>query len=54
MANPQQLLAELEWQVAAGANEAIGEVPSLREVEWRALGIRHLGVKLHASIPKTE
>lgn len=30
MTNPQQLLAELEWQYYAGADEAVGEVPNLR------------------------
>ena len=29
MTNPQQLLAELEWQIAAGADEAIGESAGL-------------------------
>jgi uracil-DNA glycosylase len=29
MANPQQLLEQLEWQCAAGADEAIGEKPGL-------------------------
>lgn len=30
MRNPQQLLADLEWQVHAGADEAVGEVAGLR------------------------
>jgi DNA polymerase len=29
MPTPQQLLAQLEWQIAAGADEAIGEKPGL-------------------------
>ena len=29
MTNPQQMLAELEWQIAVGADEAIGEAPGL-------------------------
>jgi len=29
MANPHQLLADLEWQYAAGADEAVGDVPGL-------------------------
>ena len=33
MTNPQQLLADLEWQVAAGADEAIGEMPTL--AQWK-------------------
>jgi uracil-DNA glycosylase family 4 len=31
MLNPQQLLDALSWQVEAGADEAIGETPTLRE-----------------------
>ncbi|HUY68797.1 MAG TPA: uracil-DNA glycosylase, partial [Alphaproteobacteria bacterium] len=29
MANLQQLLSDLEWQISSGADEAVGEVPSL-------------------------
>ncbi|MDX2027671.1 MAG: uracil-DNA glycosylase [Alphaproteobacteria bacterium] len=29
MTSPEQLLTQLEWQVAAGADEAIGDVPGL-------------------------
>ncbi|HEU0117785.1 MAG TPA: uracil-DNA glycosylase [Alphaproteobacteria bacterium] len=29
MTNPQQLLHDLEWQIAAGADEVIGDVPGL-------------------------
>jgi uracil-DNA glycosylase len=36
MNNPQQLLAELEWQYHAGADEAIGEVAGLNN--WGAAG----------------
>jgi DNA polymerase len=34
MLDPQRLLADLEWQVAAGADEAIGEAPTL--AQWGA------------------
>lgn len=34
MTNPQQLLADLEWQVSAGVDETLGETPSLRQ--WSA------------------
>jgi DNA polymerase len=36
MTNPQQMLAELEWQVAIGADEVIGEVANL--AAWKGLG----------------
>lgn len=31
MTNPQQLLADLEWQLAAGVDETLDETPSLRK-----------------------
>ncbi|MFA4994911.1 MAG: uracil-DNA glycosylase [Bdellovibrionales bacterium] len=34
MTNPQQILADLEWQVGMGADEVIGELPSL--AKWDA------------------
>jgi DNA polymerase len=40
MPAPQQLLADLEWQLAAGADEAVGELPSL--ANWGS-GVRVQG-----------
>lgn len=36
MTSPQQLLHDLEWQYGAGADEAIGDVPTL--AKWGTLG----------------
>lgn len=38
MTTPQQMLAELEWQVALGADEVIGEVANLSE--WKGLAAK--------------
>lgn len=40
MPSPQQLLADLEWQLAAGADEAVGEQPSLASWGSEARGSR--------------
>ncbi len=34
MSTPQQILADLEWQYFAGADEAVGEAPGLNK--WSA------------------
>jgi hypothetical protein len=39
MTNPQQMLADLEWQLAAGADEAVGDAPGL--MRWQ--GAEHKG-----------
>ena len=40
MLNPQQMLDMLAWQVEAGADEAIGEMPSLRDWSQRRDAVR--------------
>ena len=52
MTNPAKLLAELEWQVAAGADEAIGDSPTL--AKWGG-GIRHSAFREQkAGVPPQE
>ncbi|MDE1901407.1 MAG: uracil-DNA glycosylase [Alphaproteobacteria bacterium] len=38
MTNTQQMLAELEWQIEAGADEAIGDVADMRN--WKGLAAK--------------
>ncbi|MDP9128627.1 MAG: uracil-DNA glycosylase [Pseudomonadota bacterium] len=38
MTTPEQALADLEWQIAAGADEALGDVAGLTSWKGRALG----------------
>jgi len=40
MTNPQHLLAQLEWQMAAGADEVIGEAPSLAQWGAKAAAVK--------------
>ena len=41
MTNPQQILADLEWQIAMGADEGVGERAGL--AKWAARGILRAG-----------
>jgi DNA polymerase len=50
MANAQQILSHLEWQVAMGADEVVSEVPGLTGWSAEAAGSK-LGKKTPRSIP---
>ncbi|MDD4617326.1 MAG: uracil-DNA glycosylase [Alphaproteobacteria bacterium] len=44
MTNPQQMLAELQWQIDMGADEAIGERPGLSNWDFKASNWNLAGV----------
>jgi uracil-DNA glycosylase family 4 len=53
MTNPQQMLADLEWQIAIGADEAVGERAGLSNWDFEALS-RPLSRPNGASAPSSD